>query len=123
MKPFSRSDRVSVKIHQVLSDILHQGIQDPRIKMATITKIKMSRDLRHARIYFVLPDNNKDINNAIKGFESAHGYIKRTLAKQLELRYMPEIKFYYDDSFDYGAKIDKVLNLAKTYDKPDNRTS
>ena len=123
MKPFSRADRVSVKIRQVLSDILHRDIQDPRINTATITKIMMSQDLRHARIYFVLSGKNTNTKDAIKGFKSAHGYIKRSLARQLELRYMPEITFYYDDSFDYGSKIDKVLNLVKTHDKPDNTTS
>jgi ribosome-binding factor A len=123
MKPFSRADRVSVKIRQVMSEILHRDIQDPRINMATITKINMSHDLRHARAYFVLSGKNTNIKDAINGFKSAHGYIKKTLARQLELRYMPEITFYYDDSFDYGSKIDNVLNLVKTYDKPDNTTS
>jgi ribosome-binding factor A len=44
------------------------------------------------------------------GFKSALGYVKRTLAHQLGLRYMPDLRFYYDDSFDYGSHIDKVLN-------------
>ena len=123
MKPFSRADRVSVKIRRVLSDILHKDIQDSRINTATITKINMSKDLRNARVYFVLSGKDPNIKNAIKGFKSAHGYIKRSLARQLELRYMPEITFYYDDSFDYGSRIDKVLDLIKTHDKPDNTTS
>jgi len=122
MKPFSRADRVSVKIRQVLSDILHKDIQDSRINIATVTKVNMSRDLRHARVYFVLSGKDSKIKDAIKGFKSAHGYIKRSLARQLELRYMPEITFYYDDSFDYGSRIDKVLDLVKTHDKPDNTT-
>lgn len=120
MKPFSRTDRVSVKMHKVLSDILIREIQDLRIKAATITKIKMSKDLKNARIYFVLPAGKKNIDSTIEGFKRAHGYIKRSLARQLELKYMPEIKFYYDDSFDYGEKIDQVLDLVKKHDKPDN---
>ena len=52
----------------------------------------------------------------MEGFGSASGFIKRTLSSQLDLRYMPNIKFYYDESFDYGDHIDKVLKAIATTD-------
>jgi len=114
MKPFARSARVSGQIQKVLSDILHKRVKDPRLKMATITGVKMSRDLRIARIYFTTSGGQKSIEEASEGFKSALGYVKRTLASQLGLRYMPDLKFFYDESFSHGSHIDKILKVITT---------
>ena len=113
MKPFARSDRVGGQIQKVLSDILHKRVKDPRLEMATITCVKMSRDLRIARIYFTMSGTSKSIEEVKEGFKSALGYVKLTLARQLGLRYMPDLRFFYDSSFDYGSNIDKVLKKTK----------
>jgi len=120
MKPFVRSDRVSGQIQKVLSEILLKKIKDPRLENASITDVKMSRDLRIARIYFVASGNKKSMEEAAEGFKSALGYVKRTLARQLGLRYMPDLKFFYDDSFEYGSQIDKVLKAVKADNGPNN---
>jgi ribosome-binding factor A len=120
MKPFARSDRVSGQIQKVLSEILLKKVKDPRLENASITDVKMSRDLRIARIYFVASGNKKSMEEAAEGFKSALGYVKRTLARQLGLRYMPDLKFFYDESFDYGSQIDKVLKAVKADNGPNN---
>ncbi len=56
----------------------------------------------------------------LEGFNSAVGYVKRTLARQLGLRYMPDLKFFYDESFDYGSQIDEVLKIVKADNGSDN---
>ncbi len=122
MKPFARSDRVCGHIQKALSDILLKKIKDPRLEFATITNVKMSRDLRVARIYFTTTGNKKSAEEALEGFKSAIGYVKRTLAGQLGLRYMPELNFFYDESFDYGSHIDKILKDVKA-DNGFNHTS
>jgi ribosome-binding factor A len=109
MKPFARSDRVGGQIQKILSEILLKKVKDPRLEHASITHVKMSRDLRIARIYFVTSGSKKNIEKTLEGFTSAIGYVKRTLARQLGLRYMPDLKFFYDESFDYGSHIDNVL--------------
>ncbi len=120
MTLFSRADRVAGQIQKILSEILIKDIKDPRLDMATITGVKMSRDLKLARIYFTISGSNKSAEDASKGFKSAAGYLKRTLASQLGLRYMPDLAFFYDESFDYGAKIDTLLKTLKNDDGPDN---
>ena len=122
MKPFVRSDRVSGQIQKALSDILLKKIKDPRLEAATITSVKMSRDLKFARVYFVTSGGKERIKEAIEGFKSAIGYVKRTLAAQLGLRYMPELRFFYDDSFDYGSHIDKIIKTVKSEDEFNNTT-
>ena len=122
MIPFTRSERVSGLIQQVLSEILKKDIGDPRLKMATITEVEVTRDLRLARIYFTTPDGKQKKDKAIKGFNSARGFIKRILAKEIELKYMPDIKFFYDDSMEYGAHIDELIKSTKIKNGTDHST-
>ena len=122
MTSFSRAERVSGLIQEALSDIIHKEISDPRLEMATITAVKMSRDLKSARVYFTVPGGASKSETATKGFKSALGYLKRSLAGTLELRYMPELKFFYDESFDYGSHIDQLLESVKTNDGTNHTT-
>ena len=114
MKPFARSDRVGGLIQKLLSELLYKGINDPRLKTASITGVKVSADLKFAYIYFVTSGGATRKQEAADGFKKALGYIKRELAPKLGLRYMPALKFFYDDSYDYGTRIDTILKSLKT---------
>ena len=123
MTSFSRADRVSGLIQETLSDLLNKSIHDPRLQMTTITKVKLSADLRLARIYFAIYGDDKKSEDAAKGFESARGFIKRILAPKLGLRYMPDLIFFYDDSLDYGSHIDHLLEKIKADNGPDHNSN
>lgn len=123
MKSFPRADRVAAHIQKVLSESLHIKVKDPRLEMTVITGVKMSRDIKTARIYYSVSGGERAKMAAKKGFQEARGYIKRLLAKQLGLRYMPEIKFYYDESIDYGSKIESLIKSIHVNDRPDNTTT
>ena len=119
MRPFARADRVGGQIQKAMSDLLHKKLKDPRLENVTITGVKLTRDLRLAKIYFALSDpgkkgGDKSQRDAALGFKSATGFIKRSLAQQLGLKYMPDLKFYHDPSFDYGSKIETLLKTLKT---------
>ena len=114
MTPYTRADRVGGLIQQALSDIILRKVKDPRLNLATITGVKLTRDLKIARVYFSIPGGPDKAKDASSGFNSAAGYIKVALARQIELRYMPDLEFYYDESFDYGSKIDKLLKSIQT---------
>jgi ribosome-binding factor A len=122
MIPFSRADRVSALIQEVLSDLLKKNIRDPRLMMTTITRVKMSPDLKLARIYFSIYGGSSKSEAAAMGFESARGFIKRSLARRLGLRYMPDLKFFYDDSLDYSFRIEKLLKKIAEDNGPDNQS-
>jgi ribosome-binding factor A len=109
MTAYSRADRVGGLIQRTLSDLLLRSVKDPRIQQATITHVKVTRDLRIARIYFSVSGGPRSVEAAAAGFASALGYVRRTLADRLGLRYMPEIEFFYDESFDYGSHIEQLL--------------
>lgn len=109
MKPYPRADRIGVKIQAAISELLLKKVQDPRIEMATISKVEMSSDLSVADVYFSVFGNEKIVSEAKKGFKSSRKFIKKLIAPKLKLKYMPELKFKHDTSFNYGSKIDTIL--------------
>jgi ribosome-binding factor A len=114
---FKRADRVADLIKAELSDILLRQIRDPRIGLLTITDVKMSDDLRSARIYFVQMGKDKLDAELQAGLEKAKGFLKRELGKRLTLRYIPDVFFFYDKSFEYGSRIDRLLMEIHEKDK------
>ena len=123
MKTFARADRVSGHLQKVLADVLRKKVSDPRLANTTITGVEMSRDLRIARIYYITSGDKTGRADVEQAFKRAKGYVKRTLAKQLGLRYMPDLKFFYDNSFDYGSNIETLLASLKTDDETDHSTA
>jgi ribosome-binding factor A len=123
MKPFARSDRVAGQIQKALSHLILKEIKDPRIETVTLTGVEVSRDLRIARIYYSVTGGENVRKGAAEGFNRALGFLKRTLASRLGLRYMPDLKFFYDDSFDYGSRIDTVLRSIKSGNGSDNSST
>lgn len=109
MTASSRSERVSRHIRNTLAEILRRHVKDPRLKLVTITSVDVSPDLRQAKIYFATSGDDEKIKRVLEGFKKARPYIKRLLGQELGLRYMPEIRFYYDDSLDYGARMEELF--------------
>ncbi len=114
MRPYARADRVAVIMQRALSDILLRQIKDPRLAMAQITDVKMSKDLRHARVFFVTTGGDRTPEEVAEGFRQARGVMKRFLGQELDLRYMPEIEFFHDGSYDYGSRIEKLLHALRS---------
>jgi ribosome-binding factor A len=122
-RSFNRAERVSGQVQRVLSELILKGVNDPRLSQATITGVTMNRDLRIAKIYFAAHGSGHDQAALLSGFRSAKGFIKRELARELGLRYMPELKFFYDASFDYGAHINRVLKSLRSEDEKNYSTA
>ncbi len=123
MRPFSRADRVGGLIRDVIADTLRKKIKDPRLDSVIVSGVKVSPDLKNARIYFVVSGKDEErIRNAEIGLQKASGFLKRMLGQELALRYMPQLNFFYDDSFDYGERIEELLKSIKTDDGTDHKT-
>jgi ribosome-binding factor A len=122
-RSFNRAERVGGQVQKVLAGLIRKGINDPRLAQVTITGVTLSRDLRIAKVYFAAHGGAHGEPALLAGFESARGFIKRELAKELGLRYLPDLKFFYDTSFDYGARINRVLKSIQTDDEKNNPTA
>lgn len=112
MRPYSRAERISVRIQSVITELLSKKMQDPRIEMATISGVKLSADLRIAHVYIAVFGDQKRIREALEGFHQSRGFIRKNIAPKLGLKYMPELKFVHDDSFDKAAKMDELIKSA-----------
>lgn len=110
MRPYARAERVAVVVQRALSDILLREVKDPRLQMVSITGVKMTKDLRHARVYFVSTGGERRPEEVAAAFRQAQGVLKRYLGQELDLRYMPEFEFFHDASYDYGSRIEKLLH-------------
>lgn len=118
-RPSNRAQRVGGEVRKLLSDLIQKNINDPRLARATITAVTLNRDLRIAKVYVTAHGGVHERQAILAGFESAKGYIKRELAAELGLRYMPDLKFFYDSSFDYGHHINQVLKSIRSDDEND----
>jgi len=110
---YQRSDRVGDLILEVIAELLRKDIRDPRVQAVTLTGTKVSKDLRHARVYFNLLGGQEDRGAVLAGLKSATGFIRAKVGKQLKLRFVPEFEFTYDDSEDAAQRIDELLKQVK----------
>lgn len=110
---YQRADRVGDLLAELISDLLRKEIRDPRISAVTITAVKVSKDLRHARVYFNVLGRQEARKDVSAGLKSATGFIRSKIAKQLNLRFVPTLEFCYDDTEDQAERIDSLLKQVK----------
>ena len=97
-------------------------VDDERIKLATINAVKLTPDLRYARIYWSLvkPDSSeREVTAASRSFGRATGFLRKYLARNLQLRYVPELDFQYDVSMDRGRRLDDLIDGLDIPPPPD----
>jgi ribosome-binding factor A len=111
---YQRSERVGELLTEVIAEVLREDIRDPRVTAVTITAAKVTKDLRQARIYFTILGGSSENKDAVlAGLKSALGFIRARIGKQLKLRFVPAIEFFYDESVDEAERIEKLLRQVK----------
>ncbi|MGH2908191.1 MAG: 30S ribosome-binding factor RbfA [Solirubrobacteraceae bacterium] len=102
--------RVDEAMRMVLSDAIATDLKDPRVGFVTVTAVKTSPDLRHARVYVSVLGDEQERAASLEGLRSAHGYLQQRLAGELTLKHTPTLAFGYDESVDHGMRITELLN-------------
>jgi ribosome-binding factor A len=105
-----RMRRVDEAVREVLSDAIARDLQDPRVGFVTVTAVKTSPDLRHARVYVSVLGDEKARAETLDGLSSAHGFLQGRLAAELSLKHTPLLTFQYDESVDRGMRITQLIN-------------
>ena len=101
-----KNERINSNMQREISYIIANEVKNPNIKFVTITDVDVTSDLSFAKVYFTTLDDIKETLNALK---SAKGFIKKTLADRIELRHIPELEFIYDESIEYGKRIEEKI--------------
>ena len=122
-KNSNRFNRVDEELKKQVSSIIMNDIKDPHLSgLISVTKAKVTPDLRYARVYVSIL-NAKNIKQDLSILKKSSGLVRNLLAKRMNLRITPEIVFELDDSMEYGARIDSILkDIMKDKEvKDDNR--
>jgi ribosome-binding factor A len=102
--------RVDEAVRAVLSDAIATQLQDPRVGFVTVTGVKTSPDLRHARVYVSVLGGEHTREESLAGLRSAHGFLQGRIASELTLKHTPALTFEYDESVDRGMRIGELLD-------------
>ncbi len=104
-----RTDRVADALQGLIAELLLREIKDPRIGLVTITAVRISPDLRHARVFFSTLGDAGTHDQALAGLRSAAGFIRSQVARRLELRVAPQFEFVFDPSLEQAERLSRLL--------------
>jgi ribosome-binding factor A len=105
-----RIRRVDEAIRQVLGDALAAELKDPRVGFVTVTDVRTSADLSHARVYVSVLGDAERREATMDGLSSAHGFLQRRVARELRLKRTPTLEFAYDDTTDRALRVDALID-------------
>lgn len=111
-----RARRVGKHIQEELGRLFHQGLKDPRIGFVTLTGVELSPDLRSGKVFYSVMGSDEEKRETAAGLAAATGFLKREVAKALQLRWVPDLRFVYDDTIERGARIEELLRQAREKD-------
>lgn len=106
-----KNTRINMEVQRELSEIIRNGIKDPRIHpMTSVVAVEVTPDLKYCKAYISVLGNEDAAKETIEGLKSAVGYVRRELAKRVNLRNTPEIKFILDQSIEYGVAMSRLID-------------
>ena len=106
-----KNTRINGEVLRELSNILRGGIKDPRVApLTSVVSVEVAPDLKTCKAYISVFGDEKAQEDTLKGLQSAEGYIRRELARTLNMRNTPEIKFVLDQSIEYGVQMSKKID-------------
>ena len=108
-------ERLNHRFASEISNIIREEMKDERINFVTITDVDITNDLSHAKVYItVLNDSERE--STLKALNNARGFIEIELSKRVEIRKMPELKFVYDESIEYGNNIENIIERINKHE-------
>lgn len=106
-----KNTRINGEVQRELSNIIRGGIKDPRINpMTSVVAVEVAPDLKSCKAYISVLGDEESQKATFQGLKSAEGYIRRELARTVNLRNTPEIRFVLDQSIEYGVKMSKMID-------------
>lgn len=112
-----KTERIASNLVKEISYILATKIKDRDIRFVTVTDCKVTTDLSFAKVYVTVLDDAKK-EETLKALKNASGYIRRELAERVDIRHIPELQFIFDESIEYGNKIEHIIE--QIHDKDEN---
>lgn len=105
-----RPHRVGEQMKKELGEIISRKLKDPRVGFVTVTDVQVTGDLQQATVYISVLGNDEEKDQTLKGLEKAKGFIRSEIGQRIRLRKTPELTFAFDESIDYGNRIETILH-------------
>ena len=116
-----KNTRINGEVQKELSVIIQNEIKDPRIApMTSVVAVEVAPDLKTCKAYISVLGNEEAAQNTLAGLKSAEGYIRRQLARTVNLRNTPEIRFILDQSIEYGVTMTKLIDDVRKRDEEEH---
>ena len=113
-----RSNRIGEQMKKELSDIISRKLKDPRVGFVTVTDVAVTGDLQQATVYISVLGDAKQREDTLKGLEKAKGFMRSEVGQRIRLRKTPELFFEFDESIDYGNRIETLISQINAENKP-----
>ena len=119
----TRVDKVADLLKKEIALLIQSEVRDPRVGMASVTGVKVSKDLAHASVYVTLlgKSNAEEAQEGIEALNKASGFLRSMLAKEVSMRIMPKLKFIYDDTLAKGQHMTSLIDEALARDERDHQ--
>jgi len=104
-----RTDRVGDLLHREISSILSREVKEPLAPLVTITAVRVSKDLKHARVYYTALQDESGLKDVAAALKRSAGFVQRLLGSRLQLRSVPHLRFEYDTSLRDAARMEELL--------------
>ncbi|SDM65314.1 ribosome-binding factor A [Fictibacillus solisalsi] len=112
-----RSNRIGEQMKKELGDIIGRKLKDPRIGFVTVTGVEVTGDLQQATVFISVFGDDEQKEQTLRGLAKASGFIRTEIGKRIRLRKTPEISFKFDESIEYGSRIETLLTDIKSSDE------
>lgn len=112
-RAYKRTDRVGQNMLELLASMLLVDVKDPRVAQVQLMAVDVTSDLRYAKVFYILLDKREPDPEAQDGLQRAAGFLRRELGDRLTMRYVPELKFEYDQSVERGRRIEDLLKTIE----------
>lgn len=116
-KDYPRTRRVAEQLRRELSELIREELKDPRLGAVTITDVRVSRDLGHAKVFVGFLGSGEGLEEKLAVLNHAGGFLRRELGRRLKLRAVPLPHFAYDDALDRGPAMDRLIDEAVAADR------
>jgi len=116
---YSRTQRVADQIQRELAALIQREVKDPRVGMATVSAVEVSRDLSHAKVFVTIFNGGEDkdeIRESVKALNNASGFLRSKLGQRMKLRIVPTLRFHFDDSLSRGNYLSNLIDQARASD-------
>ena len=113
--------RINSEVQRALSELIRMGVKDPRVSSLTsVTDVEVAPDLKTAKVFVSVLGDEKKQKDTLEGLKSAMPYLRSQLAKSINLRNTPELRFQLDTSIEYGMHMSALINQVKAKDKAED---